>query len=224
MDNSQEQAKTIAISRIAGLAIASAFFSLGAAKAVANDAGNGAPVSPAPVVVEAPGPVYRQTVGPLQFEYTNYANGLDGAQDKKWRAFFSGDLETSMHAPSFSAHFAVNRSKDGKPAGSQAFAILWTPRLCQDIETIGKATLSACTAVLERFFPDRREPERVEVTNTACVVRFGANPPAPDDAGWNAAQVTYRKSGDQWFAVLSAVFNGELKTACTQTIDLGRVE
>jgi len=224
MDNSQRQAETIAASRIAGVAIASAFFSLGVAKAIANDAVNGAPFSPAPVVAEALGPVYRQTVGPLQFEYTNYANELDGAQDKKWRAFFSGDLETSMRAPSFSAHFAVNRLKDGKPAGSQAFAILWTPRLCKDIETIDKATLSACTAVLERFYPDGREPDRIEVTNTACVVRFGVNPPAPDDAGWNAPQVTYRKSGDQWFAVLSAVFNGELKSACTQTIDLGRAD
>ena len=210
--------------RIAGLATASAFLFFGGAQAIAGDAVNDAPLSPASAATEAPGPVYRQTIGPLQFEYTNYANELDGEQDRKWRAFFSGDLETSMHAPSFSAHFAVNRAKDGKPAGSQAFAILWTPRLCKDIETAGKATLSACTAVLERFFLDGREPERIEVTNTACVVRFGANPPAPDDAGWNAPQVTYRKSGDQWFAVLSAVFNGELKSACTQTIDLGRAD
>ena len=224
MDNSERQAESATASRIAGLAIASAFFSPGVGMAIAADAVIGAPFSPAPVVTEAPGPVYRQTVGPLQFEYTNYANELDGAQDKKWRAFFSGDLETSMRAPSFSAHFAVNRSKDGKPAGSEAFAILWTPRLCKDMETIDKATLSACTAVLERFYPDGREPERIEVTNTACVVRFGANPPAPDDAGWNAPQVTYRKTGDQWFAVLSVVFNGELKSACTQTIDLGRAD
>jgi len=162
----------------------------------------------------ATGPALGQQPRPLN--YTDYSRAAETETDRWWQHFWGEEREVQLQQPSFSAHVTIKR--DGS---QQAFGIFYAPRLCDDIRTVNGATLTRCPARLARFFFDGKLPEVLNLPDYVCIVRIGNAPPAPSDAGWNAAQATFRKIDSQNVIILSAVLAGELVTDCTATIPLG---
>jgi hypothetical protein len=153
---------------------------------------------------------------PLPFQYTDYASPQDNDADQFWRRYYGEEREVVLYQPSFSAHVTIQRDHS-----QQAFAIFYSSRVCSDVKTVARATLSKCPARFTRFFPTGSAPDVVNMPDDACVVRVGDHPPPGSDVGWNSTQATFRKIDGEHVLILSAVLAGELMTECTTTVPLG---
>jgi hypothetical protein len=153
---------------------------------------------------------------PRSLEYTDYLKPAETAGDRWWQHYWGEEREVASQQPSFAAHYMI-----GRDASRQAFAIFYSPRVCEDVRTVRGATLSRCPARFTRFYPSGQLPDVVNLPDYVCVVRVGHAPPPARDIGWNATQVTLRKIDGQHVMILSAVLAGELATECTTTIPLG---
>lgn len=172
----------------------------------------GAAVAAAMAIFGCTPPAWAQQPVPLKYTDTSVEPTND--EDRHWAKYFSTDHEVVLQLPSFVAHYAIKR-----PNSVQGLGVLYVPRLCKEI-IAGEPGVSQCPAVLTRY-RDGRDPERVQLESSVCLVHFGDKPPQEAETFTSGALVTPRHEADESLLVLSAVIEGQPVPQCTLKVPLG---